>query len=493
VTIWFDVTTLFRWKRPPVGIVRVEAECFKHFAAHGENVRFCFFDDAAQAHIEVGPQAVFEVIARANAPQPNAPRASETEQLTTAKRVTQRAARSLDRLPAQLKAPLETITRRNTPIVRTALHHLRRARTTLQALGAQIEELGGKEKSIARPPESEQANFQPNDVLVSVGLAWDHQDSAVLYRLKRARGLKLLAFCYDLIPVLFPHLAAPGIAEVFARYTSDMAWWADEILCISNATQRDLQTFLESTGTPVPSTRVVHLGSDLATAGTASEGLTLPDRFLLYVSTIERRKNHEVIYRAVLRLLEQGRRDVPHVVFVGMEGWGVADLLNDLRTDPRVEGRFTILNRVTDADLSTLYSRAVFTLYPSLYEGWGLPLAESLTRGKFCLSSNRASLPEVGGEFVDYLEPWDVAQWAERIAFYVDHPAQLAARTLHIEKHYRPHTWSQTGADVLAAALALAEAPLTNADRDERVQRPSSVNSGTAHGRHEPPRADPTV
>ncbi len=492
MTIWFDVTTLVRWKRPPVGIVRVEAECFKYFAAHRGNVRFCYFDDSEQAHFEVKSESVFELLSRANAPRP-ASEVAPAARMTTAKRVTQRASRALERLPAQIKTPLEALTRRSTPSFRTALHHLRRARTTLKDLGAQLDELSSDQKAIARPPQAVHAAFEPNDVLVSAGLAWDHQDSAVLYRLKRTRGLRILVFCYDLIPVLFPHLAAPGIADVFARYTSDIAWCADEILCISNATRRDLLGFLEDTGTPPPATRVVHLGSDLGTAPAAAPAISAPEGFLLYVSTIERRKNHEIVYRAVLRLLEQGRRDVPHVVFVGMEGWGVADLLNDLRTDPRVEGRFTILNRVTDAELSTLYSRAAFTLYPSLYEGWGLPLAESLTRGKFCLSSNRASLPEVGGEFVDYLDPWDVAQWAERIGHYTDHPDQLAARTLDIEQHYRPHLWAQTGADVLTAALALAEAPLTNAERDERVQRPSHVNSGTAHGRHEPPGADPTV
>lgn len=69
---------------------------------------------------------------------------------------------------------------------------------------------------------------------------------------------------------------------------------------------------------------------------------------------------------------------------------------------------------ISDADLAALYSACLFTLYPSVYEGWGLPVWEGLGNGKFCLSSNQGSLPEAGEEFADYADPWNVDEWPTR-------------------------------------------------------------------------------
>ena len=105
-----------------------------------------------------------------------------------------------------------------------------------------------------------------------------------------------------------------------------------------------------------------------------------------------------------------------------MPGWGVDGLLSDLRLDFRIKPYVKILNHVSDGDLALLYQYAEFTVFPSLYEGWGLPIAESLAFGKFCLASNAASIPEVGGALVEYLDPWDLPAWAERLKWYFDSP-----------------------------------------------------------------------
>jgi glycosyltransferase involved in cell wall biosynthesis len=138
-----------------------------------------------------------------------------------------------------------------------------------------------------------------------------------------------------------------------------------------------------------------------------------------------------------------------------MMGWGVTDFMRDLRMDPRVRDRFVVLDHVSDEQLARLYADAEFTLYPSLYEGWGLPLAESLAHGKFALASSTSSLPEVGGTLVEYIDPWETRQWAERIAYYLDHPQELLERERAIRTSYRVPTWQDTGREVFEAASRL--------------------------------------
>src|SRR5262249_40993330 len=88
------------------------------------------------------------------------------------------------------------------------------------------------------------------------------------------------------------------------------------------------------------------------------------------------------------------------------------------------------------------YARCLFTVYPSLYEGWGLPVAESMASGKMCVASNRTSLPEVGQHFIDYFDPSDEADAISKIDRLIFEPGYLAAREAHLKAYFRPRTWA---------------------------------------------------
>jgi hypothetical protein len=86
----------------------------------------------------------------------------------------------------------------------------------------------------------------------------------------------------------------------------------------------------------------------------------------------------------------------------------------------------------------------LFTVYSSLYEGWGLPVAESLALGKSCIASDASSLPEVGGDFPEYIDPTDVSAWADRLSFYIDNPDAVREREEKIRSEYVPPTREET-------------------------------------------------
>lgn len=436
-TIWFDVTTILAWQRPPTGVVRVEAEVFKRLAASGRSdVKFCRYDKAARGYLESPPSDALATLER------NSTGKKVAAVPSTVKRLADGANDLLKRTPLPVYRRIDALQKRSEPVLREALHRLRETNKSMKAMR--------QRKAPTAAPL-----FARGDVLVSAGLDWDFKDLDVLYELKRSIGFKVVLFCYDLIPVLLPHACRTEVADVFPRYYADVAWSADTVLCISKSSQRDFEGFVREIGAPLPKTGLVHLGSTLDTPP-ATKGVDHLVRgpFILFVSTLERRKNHEVLYRALVRLSQQGK-PVPTLVFVGMQGWGVDDLMNDLKRDPRVRSKIVLLHHVKDDDLAALYRHASFTVFPSLYEGWGLPVAESMAHGRFCLSSNTSSLPEVGGELVEYLDPWDVNAWAERMAYFVANPGEVAKRERAIVERFKPTPWDETATTVLNAALAL--------------------------------------
>ncbi len=442
--VWLHVSTLMRWDRPPVGIVRVEREyCLWLLGtarAAGQSVRFCVWDSTLSHFIEVAAEQVEIKLGLREVAAPLVSR----QPLPTWKRTLKAAwAATKSCLPDTWAAGISRS-------LRLSYHHLLRGDKRVRALLS------------PNPVEPlvTGADFATGDSWVSLGADWEYLDQEALYRAKREKGLRVTLICYDAIPVLLPHLfvgvLSPGR---FGAYLANLAWCADAVLCISECTRRDFQSVMQRMGGPQPPTHVIELGSSISMAGAdqsappalASAGDDRP--FVLYVSTIERRKNHEILYRAWTRLRDQGI--VPHrLVFVGMRGWGVNDLLGDLSLDPRIQDDIVVLNHVTDEELAWLYRHCAFTVFPSLYEGWGLPVVESLAWGKLCLASNAASLPEAGGPWAEYLDPWDLPAWVERLAHYMRNPQAVAERNQRIAEEFRAPSWADTASAIHQVAMA---------------------------------------
>jgi glycosyltransferase involved in cell wall biosynthesis len=98
---------------------------------------------------------------------------------------------------------------------------------------------------------------------------------------------------------------------------------------------------------------------------------------------------------------------------------------------------------MSDAQLDWLYTHCMFTVYPSVYEGWGLPVAESLAYGKLCISSNTSSMPEIAGDLIEYFSPYDPAACLALLEKYLD-PEVRQHKEAEIKKNYAPRSWDAT-------------------------------------------------
>jgi glycosyltransferase involved in cell wall biosynthesis len=172
------------------------------------------------------------------------------------------------------------------------------------------------------------------------------------------------------------------------------------------------------------------------------------EAFVLCVGTLEVRKNHQLLYHLWHRLVELSGDRVPPLVLAGRPNWGTAELLGQIAADPVVRGRLILLATPTDAELLWLYRHCLFTLFPSYYEGWGLPVAESLAHGKYCICSRAASLPEIAGELIDYHDPFDLVGCQQLVERALFEPGFLPTRQGRVRDGFRTTTWEQCGEQV---------------------------------------------
>ncbi len=300
--------------------------------------------------------------------------------------------------------------------------------------------------------------FRPGDRYLCLNADHTPARLAALHRARREVGLRIYGVVYDLIQVLFPHFYWDQADQSCARYLVDLAWCADHLVCISERTRQDLFDFYAQVGLPTPATSVVRLGDELSATEHAPDPAVVAlaqQPFILTVGTIEIRKNHEVLYRALLDLLDRKQADLPTLVFAGMRGWRVDDLWMSLTLDPRVRDRIVILPHASDADIDHLYRHCQFSVFPSQYEGWGLPVAESLAYGKPCLASSAGAIGEIApASLLPLLPPQDVRAWADAMLHWARHDEERQRLTQRIRQEYRVTRWADTAAEIMAPALA---------------------------------------
>jgi glycosyltransferase involved in cell wall biosynthesis len=206
----------------------------------------------------------------------------------------------------------------------------------------------------------------------------------------------------------------------------------------------------------------VQLGALFAveTGGSPPRALTglAPGGFVISVSTIQSRKNFDLLYHLWRRLSAEGTKNLPKLVIVGRRGFGSSDLLWQIQHDPVVRDSVAVVHDASDAELAWLYRNCLFTLYPSFYEGWGLPVSESLAYGKHCLASNTSSLPEAGQGLAQHLDPLDLPAWRAAVLELIHTPGLLAQREADIAARFRAVSWAESAERLAAEIDALADA-----------------------------------
>lgn len=325
---------------------------------------------------------------------------------------------------------------------------------------------------------SKPMQFPPGAVIVNLGTSWWLQNYFLNVKNAKAEfGVRYVPFVHDLIPIVTPEHCARGLTEEFVTWILGVFDHADHFLVNSESTRRDLLAAAKTLGHELTADAitVVPLNTDFRRPGAAElPARTLrkwglkPQKYVLMVSTIESRKNHMAAFSAWLELLRKhGRSEIPQLVCVGKRGWLNADIYQKLESNDRLNEHVTMLTSITDDELALLYRNCLFTLYPSHYEGWGLPVTESLCYGKIPVLPKISSLPEAGGEFAEYFEPGSAPELLAGLEKLIFDNLYRQSREENIRSSFRPRSWPDLASQVDGAISTVLGQPSQLGDGED--------------------------
>lgn len=252
------------------------------------------------------------------------------------------------------------------------------------------------------------AEFGPGDWLILGDESWNYPVWSSVAR-ARARGAKAVLVLYDLIPVRQPQFCAALFTQVFRRWLMRMLAECDAVLCISRATEDDLHAFCEEHRVAAPPAGHFRLGGDLPVSGTGGVRDTVREFVgkkvpcFVAIGTIEPRKNHRLLLTVFDRLWAAGVE--VRLLVAGRPHPDCHRLIEQMRHHPEQGRRLMTVFDASDAELDLIYSGCRALLFPSLAEGFGLPLVEARARGCAVIASDLPALKELGDEGVAFFTP----------------------------------------------------------------------------------------
>jgi glycosyltransferase involved in cell wall biosynthesis len=264
---------------------------------------------------------------------------------------------------------------------------------------------------------------------------------------------------YDLTFIKYPHYSN-AIVQAYADRVRRCLRWTDLILTISESSKQDIVEYLNFPAdrvivTPLASRYGIdYLHTSQNTAGSDLAGYDLTRPYILFVSTIEPRKNLVGLIEAFDWLKQTYK--IPHdLVLIGQKGWLYKPIFDRIEQSPH-RAAIHHLDYLSDAAVAEFYRHADVFVYPSHYEGFGLPVLEAMTLGTPVVCSDNSSLPEVAGDAAIMIDANDAMQIAEGIFKVID---QRDFRQQMIQRGYdraQQFSWRYTAQETLRAYRLLA-------------------------------------
>jgi glycosyltransferase involved in cell wall biosynthesis len=256
---------------------------------------------------------------------------------------------------------------------------------------------------------------------------------------------KAVVTVHDLSFVRFPQYAEEGNLRRLRRRFDETLRRADAVITVSDFSRRELA---ELCGVPPEKVAVTRHGASIRPPTPPARPAAFP--YFLFVGTVEPRKNLETLLDA-WRILKgrEGARWTHRLLVVGRHGWRCTPAEEQARARG-VEAGVTVLDYVRDDELPGLYGSAEALVFPSRYEGFGLPPLEAMACGTPVIASTAPAIPEVVGDAALLCDPDDAAGFAEAMRRVRDDPALRADLSMRGRARAAQFTWERTAAETLA-------------------------------------------
>ena len=236
-------------------------------------------------------------------------------------------------------------------------------------------------------------------------------------------GVKSVVTIHDLIFLRYPEFYKPIDRLIYKFKFKRACQKADRVIAVSEMTKRDIVDFLNISPDKID---VIYQGCDNSFKVAAAEELKkqvkekykLPDNYILYVGTIESRKN----LLLALKALKESSNKIP-LVAVGRP----TPYMNEVKQyikENGLENLVTFLHGVPFGDLPAIYQQATIFVYPSFFEGFGIPIIEALYSGIPVIAATGSCLEEAGGPDSIYVNPNSVEQMRDAMSYLINNPDQ---------------------------------------------------------------------
>jgi glycosyltransferase involved in cell wall biosynthesis len=308
--------------------------------------------------------------------------------------------------------------------------------------------------------------LQQNDfILVNLGTSWWIENYFLKLReLRKKYGIRYVPMIHDVIPLMTPVHCSQPLVEEFCQWFSTLPFEVDGAVTNSHWSAMDIRhrvaEFLPQAVFPVyPIALNGDMRRDISTRSVTTNDtiryLIPPNSsFVLCVGTLESRKNHLLLFRAWERLLaNHDAADVPVLVCLGKAGWLFDEAAEFLRARPALSAKIMLISSVTDQSLAALYQECLFTISNSFYEGWGLPITESISFGALPLIPCHTSLTEAGGRAAVYFRDDDLDDLSaklETLIFSVEERKRLSD---HARANSSLRSWKEVAREFVDTIL----------------------------------------
>lgn len=252
--------------------------------------------------------------------------------------------------------------------------------------------------------------------------------------------VKKVVTIHDLTFFIYPRLHTFVKRHYFRIFIKLSCKYADQLICVSNSTKNDLGKYVKNICAKID---VVPLAADVPQMIDNKfiiEKLNLKQHYILFIGTLEPRKN-------IVRLLEAYNRikykEQFKLVIIGKKGWYYDEIFNKVK-ELQLDNNVVFTGFINTQEKYLLLSKAYIFIYPSLYEGFGLPVLEALKLGIPTITSNISSMPEVAGQSSILINPYNVEEMTTAIDFLIENKEfykELSKESLEQAKKF---TWEIT-------------------------------------------------
>lgn len=495
-----DVTTLLKWNRPPVGIIRTQLEFVNYLLIHNNAAKYFSFNDSRDSILEISSDEIrqkvkillnFKSIPKPDSTPPSTeekslisaedtlPTAVETQNPSFGFSLSKRiwsvyknegslilaAKICIKFCPSKLKDRMKIIYHKylvGSNNIQDGIQQDEDITDSIEPEEIAIQDCADSLAPILFSPEILIANsinnklFTKNSIVISIGLDWDHSNYPLLYWLKQKIGFEFVGALYDVIPVTNPELIQSYyFSQMFFSHLYYLIYLSDRIFCISDFSKSQIQHMcILHNIKNIPVLKTIHLGSSIYRKDLSNyyTDRNHKKKYILYVSTIEARKNHILLLKVWQKLQKEKFQNLPDLLLVGMMGWGIDEVQDLYQNDEELQKVVHFYDDVDDEELVTFYKNSLFTVFPSLIEGWGLGAVESMLYGKVCIISTCNALKEATQGLMPSLDPSDVEGWSNMVKKFVSDPTEIDQYTELIHTKFKSRSWDQFGAEFSAFA-----------------------------------------